>query len=60
MVYLNTAKRYAYGQFPTTEPKFFDMSTSVAEVPQSAAYPNGVIPQANPCTNCPVNGGTGT
>ena len=58
-VYLDDAKRYAFGEFPDKQPKFFDESVSVAEVPRSSAYANGVLPEPNLCTGCPVNGGSG-
>jgi hypothetical protein len=60
LMYLNGAKRYKYAEFPTKEPKFFDASTSVASVPISTAFVNNVAPVANPCSDCPVNGGSGT
>jgi hypothetical protein len=59
-MYLDGGKRYAYGEFPPKEPKFFDESASVASIPLSSRYANGVVPAASPCTGCPSNGGTGT
>jgi hypothetical protein len=58
-MYLNDGKRYGYGQFPAKEPKFFDASVSVSEIPRSSNFQDGVVPPANPCAGCPVNGGTG-
>lgn len=57
-MYLNDAKRYGYGQFPK-QAKFFDESVSVSEIPRSSGFASGVVPPENPCTDCPVNGGTG-
>ena len=59
-MYLNGAKRYGYGQFPDKPPTFFDESLSVAEVPRSSNFENGIVPADNPCTGCPVNAGTGS
>jgi hypothetical protein len=58
-MYLNDAKRYGYGEFPEKQPKFFDESVSVAQIPRSSNFQDGVVPADNPCTGCPVNGGTG-
>jgi hypothetical protein len=59
-MYLDGAKRYAYGEFPKKQPKFFDESVSVAEIPRSSNFADGVVPADNPCgPTCPVNGGTG-
>ncbi len=57
-MYLDDGARYAYGEFPA-KPKFFDESASAVEVPWSTTFPDGVVPPANPCTDCPVNGGSG-
>ena len=59
-MYLDGGKRYAYGEFPTKEPKFFDPAASVASIPLSSRYATGVVPATSPCTGCPSNGGTGT
>ncbi len=58
-MYLNDAKRYSFGQFPTKQPKFFDEAVSVYEVPQATAFPSGEVPEAIECTGCPSQGGTG-
>ena len=58
-MYLEDGLRYAYGQFPTKEPKYFDESASVVEIPWSSTFPGGVIPPENPCPECPINGGSG-
>ncbi len=59
-MYLDGAKRYGYGQFPKKQPKFFDEAASVAEIPRSSSFADGVEPPDNPCTGCPVNGGSGS
>ena len=56
-VYLDSGKRYAYQEFPTKQPKFFDSSASVSEIPRSSNFADGVVPPDNPCTGCPVSGG---
>ena len=56
--YLNGAKRYAYGQFPK-DVNFFDAGSSVLEIPLSSGFAGNKVPPANPCDDCPVNGGTG-
>lgn len=56
-MYLNDAKRYGYGQFPA-DAAFFDEASSVSEIPLSSGFAGG-LPADNPCTDCPVNGGTG-
>jgi hypothetical protein len=56
--YLNDATRYGYGQFPA-DAKFFDQASSVSEIPRSSSFAGGQVPADNPCTGCPVNGGTG-
>ncbi len=55
--YLNGGKRYSFGEFPKTEPKFFDESASLYEFPAADAYPTGKVPVLNPCTGCPSEGG---
>ena len=57
-MYLEDGARYAYGEFPA-KPKFFDESASAVEVPWSTTFAGGVVPPENPCTDCPVNGGSG-
>ncbi len=57
-MYLDDARRYGYGDFPKQQPKFFDESVSVAEIPRASAFADGVVPAANPCTGCP-SAGTG-
>ena len=59
-MYLDGGKRYAYGEFPTKEPKFFDTSASAASIPLSSRYANGVVPATSPCTGCPSNAATGS
>jgi len=55
-VYLDGGRRYRFGTFPKKEPKFFDMSKSIAEAPISATWPHGVEPVAIPCPgDCPAN-----
>ena len=54
--YLDGATRYRYGDFPTVEPTFFDPSDSVAEVPSTSAYPEGLSPELSPCEGCPSAG----
>jgi len=58
-MYLNDGKRFSFGQFPKSQPKFFDGSVSVYEVPPQTAYPTGKVPASNPCAGCPSQGGTG-
>jgi hypothetical protein len=58
-MYLNDGKRYSFGQFPKSEPKFFDESASLYEFPPEQAYSTGRVPAPNPCTGCPSQGGTG-
>ena len=58
-MYLNGGKRFSFGQFPKSEPKFFDESASLYEFPQAAAYATGKVPASNPCTGCPSQGGAG-
>lgn len=52
-MYVDGGKRYAYGQFPKREPRFFDPGASVAEAPRAAAFPDGAQPTPNPCGACP-------
>jgi hypothetical protein len=59
-MYLDGARRLGYGQFPTKQPKFFDEAASVSEIPRSSSFADGVVPPDNPCTACPVNGGSGS
>jgi hypothetical protein len=58
-MYLNGGKRLSFGQFPKSEPKFFDESASLYEFPQAEAYETGKVPASNPCTGCPSEGGAG-
>jgi hypothetical protein len=58
-MYLNGGKRYSFGDFPKTEPKFFDESVSLYEFPAGDAYPSGTVPAAMPCAGCPSQGGSG-
>jgi hypothetical protein len=59
-MYLNGAKRYGYGDYPKKQPKYFVESASVAEIPRSSSFADGVVPPDNPCgPTCPVNGGSG-
>jgi hypothetical protein len=57
-MYLDGGRRYGYGDFPERPPKFFVESASVAEVPRSSNFADGVVPPANPCTGCPSSGGS--
>lgn len=57
-MYLDGAKRFAYGQFPK-QVKFFDEASSVSEIPRSSDFPGGVEAAPNPCEGCPSSGGTG-
>ena len=57
-MYLNDGKRYSFGDFPKTEPKFFDESASLYEFPAGDAYVTGEVPAELPCTGCPSQGGT--
>ena len=53
-MYLNNGKRFSFGSFPKGA-KFFDVASSVDQVPLTATFPNGVQPAANPCgATCPV------
>ncbi len=56
-MYLNNGKRFSFGSFPKGA-KFFDVASSVDQVPLTATFPNGVQPAANPCgPTCPVSTG---
>jgi hypothetical protein len=57
-MYLNGGKRYSFGDFPKTEPKFFDESASLYEFPAGDAYVSGEVPETMPCTGCPSQGGS--
>ena len=57
-LYLDNAKRYSYKSVPTSTPKFFDTSNSVATVPLASSYVGGQVPAASPCTGCPSQGKT--
>jgi hypothetical protein len=52
-MYMNDASRYGYSNFPKSEPKFFDMAASVDQMPNTALYPGGVVPDQMPCNGCP-------
>jgi hypothetical protein len=55
--YLNNGKRYSFGSFPKGA-KFFDLASSVDQVPLSSTYLGGVAPAANPCgPTCPSTTG---
>jgi hypothetical protein len=58
-MYLNDGKRFSFGGFPKSEPKFFDESASIYQYPPGQAYATGQVPQTMPCTGCPSQGGTG-
>ena len=58
-MYLNDGKRFSFGQFPKSEPKFFDESASIYQYPPEKAYSTGKVPAAMPCTGCPSEGGRG-
>jgi hypothetical protein len=55
--YLNNGKRFSFGSFPKGA-KFFDITSSVDQVPLSSTFVAGVAPAANPCgASCPVTSG---
>ncbi|HEY7106262.1 MAG TPA: hypothetical protein VH986_07650 [Acidimicrobiia bacterium] len=56
--YVDGGKRYTFSTMPKTQPKFFDMKGAVYQVPYSAGFPDGVVPNAVPCNGCPSSGGT--
>jgi hypothetical protein len=58
-MYLNDGKRFSFGQFPKSEPEFFDESASIYQYPPGDAYASGQVPETTPCTGCPSQGGTG-
>jgi len=58
--YLDNGKRFTLGAMPKSEPKFFDPNGAVFQVPYSMNFPDGVIPQAVPCPDCPSSGGSGS
>ncbi len=58
-MYLNGGKRLSFGQFPKSEPGFFDEAASIYQFPPAKAYATGKVPAPNPCTGCPSQGGTG-
>ena len=58
-MYLNDGKRYSLAQFPEKEPKFFDASASIYEFPRENTFRGGKVPELNPCTGCPSQGGAG-
>ena len=52
-MYMDNGKRYLQGKLPKGEPKFFDTSASVVELPDE------VKPlKQYPCVDCPSSGGT--
>jgi hypothetical protein len=53
-MYLNGAKRYVHGKFPTGEPKLFDKSNSISQL--DSIPTNEQIP-IYACNNCPSSGG---
>ena len=53
--YVNGARRYAAGTWPTKPFKFFDKTGAVVKF---ATRPVPLV--ANPCTGCPSDGGEGT
>jgi hypothetical protein len=55
-VYLDGGKRFAYNQFPTKQPKFFDDAKAVAEIARTTNFADGVVPPTMPCTGCPSGG----
>jgi hypothetical protein len=59
-MYLNDGKRFSFGQFPKSEPEFFDESASIYQFPPGDAYTSGEVPETMPCAGCPSQGGTGT
>lgn len=56
--YMDGGQRYSVGDMPTSEPKFFDKAGAVIQVPFATSFPDGVVPPAVPCTNCPSSGAT--
>ena len=56
-MYMDGGARYSYKGMPKKEPNFFDTKGAVSEVPISAQYPGGKVPEASPCTQCPSSGG---
>ena len=58
-MYLNDGKRFSFGEFPKSEPQFFDESASIYQYPPGQAYETGQVPATMPCTGCPSQGGTG-
>ena len=48
-MYPDGGKRYAYREFPTKAPKFFDTKNSIVDIPISDAFPGGVESADNPC-----------
>ena len=54
--YVDGGTRYTFNNMPKTEPKFFDMKGAVIQVPYATNFPDGVVPPAVPCTNCPSSG----
>jgi hypothetical protein len=56
-MYLNDGKRFSFGQFPKSEPEFFDESASIYQYPPGQAYETGQVPATMPCTGCPSQGG---
>ena len=54
--YVDGAKRYKAGDWPTKPMTFFDKSTAIQVFPTSPTPPS----QPNPCTGCPSSGAPGT
>ena len=52
--YLDKGKRYAAGQWPTKQMKFFDSSTAAYE------FSDQPVPEAVPCPGCPSETGEGS
>jgi hypothetical protein len=55
-MYLDGGKRFAYNEFPTKQPKFFDDTKSVAEIARESNFADGVVPPTMPCAGCPSGG----
>ncbi len=54
--YVDGAKRYKAGDWPTKPMTFFDKTTAIQVFPTSPTPPS----QPNPCTGCPSSGAPGT
>ena len=57
-LYPDGGRRYGYMDLPEAEPEFFDAAGSAGEIPVGARFPDGVVPEAMPCTACPSSTAT--